>query len=63
MAKVYLVEWQGCECGGLEPVAFSARELAEQWVFDNTRPFISDTLRRPKETAIDSYEVIEAELV
>jgi hypothetical protein len=30
--KVFIIEISGCEWGGVEDVAFSTREKAEQWV-------------------------------
>ncbi len=59
--KVYLIEWSGCECGGLERVAFDSREKAEKWEYDNTETFGQSIYRWPKGNA-DSYEIVEVEL-
>lgn len=35
-AKVFILEWSGCECGGTEKIAFTSREKAEAWIAENS---------------------------
>jgi hypothetical protein len=50
--KVFIIEISGCEWGGVEDVAFSTREKAEQWV---AKQEANDEY--PK--AVDFYEIKE----
>lgn len=54
--KVYIIEYSGCEFGGVEHIVFQLREDAEAYV---NRLHYGQTY--PK--VIDYYEVIEVDLV
>lgn len=52
--KVFLIEYSGCEFGGVEHIAFQLREDAEAY---------KAKLEGDSDSVVDYYEVIEVDLI
>lgn len=64
--KVYVIDMQGCEWGGLmNEKAFSTRERAQSWIADHTSVIACGpnySFTAPTDSGVDSYEIAELEV-